>query len=235
MGLLDDILKSALGGQSGSRSQASSLVKSVLDLLEDDRQGGGLDGLSRSFEEKGLGDVISSWIGTGANRSISPDQLSQVLGRGRIDELARKSGLSASQAPGILAAVLPALIDKLTPDGQVPQRAALADRGKALLESLGSIFGGGEKASAEPMQAAPKKADFGDVKGGTSSTAKPPAPAAAEETYTVVKGDSLSKIAKRVYGNANSWRRIYDANREVIGDDPDLIKPGQKLTIPPKA
>jgi uncharacterized protein YidB (DUF937 family) len=234
MSLLDDILKSALGGQAASRSQASSLVKSVLDLLQDDRQGGGIDGLSHSFEQKGFGDVISSWIGTGANRSISADQLTNVLGRGRIDELARQAGLSASQAPGILAAVLPALIDKLTPDGQVPQRALLADRGKGLLESLGSIFGGSEKASAEPMQAAPKKADFGDVKGGSSSTAKPPAPP-AEETYTVVKGDSLSKIAKRVYGNANSWRRIYDANRQVIGDNPDLIKPGQKLTIPPKA
>ena len=65
MGLLDDILKSALGGRSASGSQASSLVQSVLDLLEDDRQEGGLDGLSRRFEEKGLGDVISSWIGTG--------------------------------------------------------------------------------------------------------------------------------------------------------------------------
>jgi uncharacterized protein YidB (DUF937 family) len=235
MGLLDDILKSALGGQATSGSQAGSLVKSVLDLLESDQEGerSGLDGLSRSFQKQGLGDVLSSWVGNGANRSISADQLTNVLGRGRIDELARSSGIPASQAPSILAAVLPALIDKLTPDGQVPQRALLAERGKGLLESLGSIFGK-EKASAEPMQAAPKKADFSDVKGGASSTAKPPA-APAEEKYTVVAGDSLSKIAKRVYGNANDWRRIYDANRQVIGDNPDLIKPGQKLTIPPKA
>jgi nucleoid-associated protein YgaU len=74
------------------------------------------------------------------------------------------------------------------------------------------------------------------VKGGSSSTAKaPPPPAPKEETYTVVAGDSLSKIAKRAYGNANEWRRIYDANRQLIGDNPDFIKPGQKLTIPPKA
>jgi uncharacterized protein YidB (DUF937 family) len=235
MGLLDDILKSALGGQTGSGSQASSLLRGVLELLEDDREGG-LEGLSNRFQQQGLGDVISSWIGTGANRSISADQLANVLGRGRIDELARRSGVSASQAPSLLAAVLPALIDKLTPDGQVPQRALLADRGKGLLESLGGIFGGSEQASAEPLQAAPKKADFSDVKGGSSSTAKaPPPPAPKEETYTVVAGDSLSKIAKRAYGNANEWRRIYDANRQLIGDNPDFIKPGQKLTIPPKA
>jgi nucleoid-associated protein YgaU len=53
-----------------------------------------------------------------------------------------------------------------------------------------------------------------------------------QEFYTVAKGDSLSKIAKRLLGNANDWRLIYDANRDVIGGNPDLIKPGQKLKIP---
>jgi nucleoid-associated protein YgaU len=54
-----------------------------------------------------------------------------------------------------------------------------------------------------------------------------------EETYTVKKGDSLSKIAKRTYGDAQQWRRIYEANREIIGDNPDLIHPGQALKLPP--
>lgn len=78
--------------------------------------------------------------------------------------------------------------------------------------------------------------DFSNVQGGGSSTA--PAPATAEpkvedatRTYTVVKGDSLSRIAKQHYGNANKWRRIYEANRDVI-KDPDLIYPGQSLRIP---
>lgn len=52
------------------------------------------------------------------------------------------------------------------------------------------------------------------------------------ETYTVVKGDSLSKIAKSRLGDGNAWRKIYDANREVIGKDPDKIFPGQQLRIP---
>jgi nucleoid-associated protein YgaU len=58
-----------------------------------------------------------------------------------------------------------------------------------------------------------------------------PAPADGE-TYTVQKGDSLSKIAKHHLGDANAWRRIYDANKATIGDDPDKIFPGQKLKIP---
>lgn len=53
----------------------------------------------------------------------------------------------------------------------------------------------------------------------------------AGKTYTVVKGDSLSKIAKREYGDVREWRKIYEANKDVI-DDPDLIEPGQHLIIP---
>jgi nucleoid-associated protein YgaU len=53
----------------------------------------------------------------------------------------------------------------------------------------------------------------------------------AGKTYTVVKGDSLSKIAKREYGDVLEWKKIYEANKDVI-DDPDLIEPGQNLIIP---
>ena len=75
-----------------------------------------------------------------------------------------------------------------------------------------------------------KKPDFSNVVGGSSSTA--PKPAGAEEkTYTVVAGDSLSKIAKKLYGDTNQWRAIYEANRDQI-KDPDLIHPGQKFKIP---
>jgi nucleoid-associated protein YgaU len=90
------------------------------------------------------------------------------------------------------------------------------------------------------------KADFSNVQGGSSSTAPPasrpapfPTPAGTSgtttgKTYTVVAGDSLSKIAKREYGDANAWTRIYEANRDII-KDPDLIYPGQTLKIPAKA
>jgi nucleoid-associated protein YgaU len=72
------------------------------------------------------------------------------------------------------------------------------------------------------------KADFSDVEGGSSSTASTPA---AGRTYTVKKGDSLSKIAKREYGDAQQWHRIYEANRDTI-NNPDLILPGQVIRIP---
>ena len=74
-----------------------------------------------------------------------------------------------------------------------------------------------------------KKPDFSNVVGGSSSTA--PKPAGAETSYTVVAGDSLSKIAKKLYGDSNKWRLIYEANRDQI-KDPDMIHPGQKFKIP---
>ena len=77
---------------------------------------------------------------------------------------------------------------------------------------------------------APAKPDFSNVQSGVESTA-PSAPAATLQTYTVVGGDSLSKIAKKFYGSANKWRTIFEANRDRISN-PDMIQIGQVLKIP---
>ena len=70
---------------------------------------------------------------------------------------------------------------------------------------------------------------FDDVQGGSSSTAPQKKPEV--RTYTVQKGDTLSRIAKEHYGDANQWRKIFEANKERI-KNPDLIQPGWVLTIP---
>jgi nucleoid-associated protein YgaU len=77
--------------------------------------------------------------------------------------------------------------------------------------------------------------DFSNVSAGGSSTApaapEPTGTSGSGTTYVVVNGDSLSKIAKREYGDANKWRTIYEANKDLI-KDPDLIYPGQELKVP---
>jgi nucleoid-associated protein YgaU len=82
-----------------------------------------------------------------------------------------------------------------------------------------------------------KRADFSDVRSGASTTSprQPERPPVyqSENTYTVKQGDTLSAIAKREYGDALEWRRIYEANRDKI-ENPDLIHPGQQLRIPSK-
>jgi nucleoid-associated protein YgaU len=95
---------------------------------------------------------------------------------------------------------------------------------------FGDLFGKKEK----------PRPDFSNVRSGGSSTAPTPAVGGPEpsapsvttgRTYVVVSGDSLSKIAKRQYGDAQKWPKIYEANRNII-KDPDLIYPGQELRIP---
>lgn len=74
--------------------------------------------------------------------------------------------------------------------------------------------------------------DFSDVEGGSSSTSMPEAEAnAPNQTYTVKAGDSLSKIARHLYGDGNKWQTIWEANKDSI-KNPDLIHPGQVLKIP---
>jgi nucleoid-associated protein YgaU len=73
--------------------------------------------------------------------------------------------------------------------------------------------------------------DFSDVQSGSSSTAPSPSGENGGRSYVVVKGDSLSAIAEREYGDAKQWRRIYEANKDVI-KNPDLIYPGQTLRLP---
>lgn len=75
--------------------------------------------------------------------------------------------------------------------------------------------------------------DFSGVTGGASTTANAKAPAVVYETYTVKPGDSLSKIAKRKYGNANLWKALFEANKDRI-KNPDLIQVGWELKIPAK-
>jgi uncharacterized protein YidB (DUF937 family) len=217
MGVFDDLFRAAAGAEAREpETQSRGLVEGILDLLGGS---GGVDGLAKLFEQRGLGGEASSWIGTGANRSVSPAQITDALGAGQVDALSRRAGLGTAAGAAAIAAILPALIDKLTPDGRAPETGRLRELG-------GSILAG--RPAAAP---APRKADFSNVQAGSSSTA--PAPP-QERWYTVVAGDSLSKIAKRYYGDAQQWRRIYDANREEV-KNPDLIHPGQKLRIPDAA
>ena len=143
-----------------------------------------------------------------------------ALGRDRVGALARRAGLGESLGAGAIAAILPALIDKLTPDGQPPGANELRERSGSI---LGDLRGGRAAGAAAPRARRPTSRT---CKAGSSQ-----APAPQEEVYTVVAGDSLSKIAKRSYGDANQWRRIFEANRDQI-KNPDLIQPGWKLRIP---
>jgi uncharacterized protein YidB (DUF937 family) len=119
MGMLDGLLGSLMGGmQSGSGgAQQSPLVQIALQLMQ---QNGGLQGILAKFQQAGYGAQADSWVSTGQNQPISADALSQVLGHGQLGQIAQQLGMSHGDAAGGLASMLPQLIDKMTPHGQVP-------------------------------------------------------------------------------------------------------------------
>ena len=133
MGLLESMLGSVMGSQ--QRAGASSgglgslismvannpqLMQAATAMLSNDGGQGGLGGLIAKFQRAGLGNVVSSWVGSGQNQPVSGDQLTDVLGADTMAELAEKLGTSQGDAAGQLSDILPDLIDRLTPQGQAP-------------------------------------------------------------------------------------------------------------------
>jgi uncharacterized protein YidB (DUF937 family) len=137
MSLFDSVVGMLTGDGSGDHP-SGALMQHLGDLLSSNGAGGGLSGLVQSFEQSGLGHVIGSWVGTGDNLPISPDQIQQVFGSGKLAELAQSLGLDTDQVASQLSQVLPHLIDSLTPNGQVPADGV----GQAdILGAIGSLFG----------------------------------------------------------------------------------------------
>src|SRR5215470_19342071 len=124
MGLLDDVLGMAGIGGTGQSSQHASAMGAILDYINSP-QVGGLSGLAQMFHNQGLGGIVSSWIGTGQNLPISQDQLQSVLHGEAFENVAAKAGLDPSQLTSMMTQLLPHVVDKLTPNGQMPDPGAL--------------------------------------------------------------------------------------------------------------
>jgi len=125
-------VKSALGG---GEEKKNDLMSSIMFLVGG--QSGGLNGLISQFKSHGLGDIVSSWVGTQKNLPISSDQIKTVLGDNTIKSMSTKLGMSTNELTGQLSNLLPQVVDKLTPEGKVPEGDILS-KGKDL---LGGLFG----------------------------------------------------------------------------------------------
>ena len=161
MGLLDSVLGGMLGGgqpQARQGGDGAAMLMQIVAALLAQRAGGaggagaagglgglggigaagglgGLAGLAEQFQRGGLGDVMNSWIGTGQNLPISPDQLGGVLGGDLLGELTRHTGMGQDDLLGQLSQVLPQMVDRATPEGRIPD-GGLGDIG-AILERFG--------------------------------------------------------------------------------------------------
>ena len=131
MGLFDEIAGKATGLFHTEEGGTSGLMGGVMEMLSN-KETGGLGGLVQSFKDKGLGDIVSSWVGTGENQPISAEQIQQGLGSDVVQQLAAKAGIAPEEISGKLAEVLPGVVDKLTPDGKVPE--GLLEKGLEFLK-----------------------------------------------------------------------------------------------------
>lgn len=142
MGLLDSILGSVLGG--GASSQQSPIAQIAMQLLSGSGSGGapgaggGLGALIQQFQKAGLGDAVNSWVSTGQNQPVTGAQVHQALGAEQIQQFAQQTGMQGGQVSDILAQLLPQLVDKVTPNGSVPQHNDL----QGMLTGLLGQFGG---------------------------------------------------------------------------------------------
>jgi uncharacterized protein YidB (DUF937 family) len=136
MGLFDS-LKGKLDAVTGAAElaeHAPALKDAVLELLAH-KDFGGLSGLVEKFKSQGLGDVISSWTSTGSNLPINAEQITQTLGPKAVQFLSEKSGVAPEKVAAGLTYVLPMIVDKLTPNGQVPEDSVLS-QGLAALKNF---------------------------------------------------------------------------------------------------
>ena len=125
MGMLDGLVGSVLGKVMGDKAGMAQVAMEMFN------SNGGVAGLMEKFKAGGLGDAAASWVGTGENIAVSPDQISSVLGEGAIADMAAKFGLTPEVLSAQIAEHLPTVVDKLTPNGEVS-----AESGGGLLSSV---------------------------------------------------------------------------------------------------
>lgn len=139
MGLFDSIVGQVGAALSSGQSQTNNGgMMDVITHLINDPATGGVQGLLKSFKDKGLGDIAASWVGTGPNQPITVAQIQQVIGADRLASISQKFGLSPDTVAAGLAEMLPHVIDHLSPNGQLTADH-LVEQGISLLKT--KLFG----------------------------------------------------------------------------------------------
>jgi len=133
------LLGSLLGGQSGAGADAGgSLVDNIMQMVN---EAGGIQAVLQKFQEAGFGQQVASWLGQGSNLPISGDQTQQALG-GLLSHLSQRTGLSESMLAEGVAKLLPGVVDKLSPSGEVADSEALPGQLQEVLKGgISKLFG----------------------------------------------------------------------------------------------
>lgn len=120
MSLFDTIAGMVEKHPDTTNEQHSNLVQTAMEMFGNH---GGISELLGNAQSQGLGHIVQSWVNTGSNQSIAPGQVQNVVGQDRLTEFAQRAGVPPTIASAALARILPALVDRLTPQGKLPQAA----------------------------------------------------------------------------------------------------------------
>jgi uncharacterized protein YidB (DUF937 family) len=138
-GMLGQILGGLLGGggQQGQQSPIAGILEQVL-ATKDANGNTGIAAIVSRFQSAGASQQVQSWVGTGSNEPVSPDQVGQAFGDGQIEAWAKQAGTTPDAMRQVLSEAVPHVVDHMTPAGQVPtQNANLAGLLQGLLGNLG--------------------------------------------------------------------------------------------------
>jgi uncharacterized protein YidB (DUF937 family) len=130
--LVNSAVNSAVSNLLGNKSQAVTQI--AMGLIN---QNGGIGGLMQKFQQNGLGDIFTSWVGKGENQPISQEGIQKAVGSEQLQNMAASTGLDLSQITAMAAQFLPQLVDQATPNGTLPKAE---QENNFLQQALGSFF-----------------------------------------------------------------------------------------------
>jgi uncharacterized protein YidB (DUF937 family) len=130
--------------------------------------GGGVSGALEKLKKSSIGEQVQSWIGKGENKPVNADQVTQAIGQERMEKIAQQTGTTPEQAAQMMADKLPGMVDKMTPDGQIPDPQSIKQNAASAAQNAGTPAGATAGAAGAAGAARPM--------GGAQPQAQPQAP-----------------------------------------------------------
>jgi uncharacterized protein YidB (DUF937 family) len=124
MGVFDIGSSARTSGGRGNTALKAAVILGAIELI---RRNGGLRGISEKMKSGGLGNIFNSWVSRGSNQPVPPGNLETALGPSILEQLAAKLGIPRQQAAQHLAETLPEVVDRATPDGEIPESNDVPD------------------------------------------------------------------------------------------------------------
>ncbi len=216
MSLFDSIISGA-SEKFGLGNKGGTILSALLSLMTDQNRGG-FAGFLDLFSKAGLGDVAKSWISSGANTELSDSQVTSVIGNDAISEIAKQAGVSDSIATSALGYMIPNVVDKLTPDGVVPDEKDLLTKIGDFLSGIGGAVAGAALAGAGAVGAVASGAvdKVGNVAGAAADVVGDAAGATVDAGKAVV-GKGVEVVGDAAGATVDAGKKVVGAVGDTVG------------------